>query len=270
MNLSFGYTQPLMSKRMRAYPILAKWIHRIFGYTHIGNYARAGVFKQLLQSFPLEQCQDILDLGCGQGEYAFALATAMPEKKVTGLDIEAERIRKIRTLAGEKNIQNLDTFHGSMEALQASDRRFDFIYSIDVFEHILAEEMPFEAAYGSLREGGYLLVKMPAKKQLTIFPERFFTQHQQWLDEEHIGQVYELEELKNRMKSAGFRIQTAFYADGPAARLAWELNYLARKAGPLAQLLLLPLNKFLVRIDQSFGRLKKGNTIQVIGQKIQH
>ena len=68
MPLSFGYTQPLMSRRMQAYPMLAKWIHRIFGYTHVGNYARAGVFKKLLQSFPLEDCNEILDLGCGQGE----------------------------------------------------------------------------------------------------------------------------------------------------------------------------------------------------------
>lgn len=268
IQLSFGYTQPLMSKRMRAYPRLAKWVHYLFGYTQVGNYARAGVFQKLLRSFPLEDCQEVLDLGCGQGEYAFSMATALADKKITGLDIEPERILKIEGVAAEKGMTNLDTFCGSMEALQQTGRRFDFIYSIDVFEHIQEEEMPFEAAYAALNEGGYLLVKMPAKKQFTIFPQRLFQEHQQWLDEEHIGQVYELADLQARFERTGFQIQTAFYADGPAARLAWELNYLAQKLGPLVQLALLPLNKLLVRIDQSLGKLKKGNTIQVIGQKI--
>ncbi len=267
MNLSFGYTQPLMSKRMQARPRLAKLIHRVFGYTHIGNYARAGVFKQLLKSFPLEECKEVLDLGCGQGEYAFSMASAFPEKKITGLDIEPERIHNIEAIAGNKNINNLDTFCGPIENLQKTGKRFDFIYSVDVFEHILVGDMPFEAAHHCLNDGGFLLVKMPAKKQFTIFPERLFQAHQQWLEDEHIGQVYELKDLKARMEAAGFQIQTAFYADGFAARLAWELNYLARKAGPLAQLILLPLNKLLVQIDQSLGSLRKGNTIQVIGQK---
>jgi SAM-dependent methyltransferase len=147
---------------------------------------------------------------------------------------------------------------------------FDLIYSVDVFEHIPEAHMPFEAAFDRLRPGGFLLVKMPAKDQLTIFPERFFQAHQQWLEEEHVGQVYELTDLERRMRKAGFEIELAYYEDGYWARLAWEINYLARKVTPLLQLVSLPFTKWLVRLDGGKKSKPSGNTIQVIGRKPQN
>ncbi len=267
MDLSFGQTQPLMSRRMKAYPLVAKWVYRIFGYTQIGNYARAGVFKSLLKELPLERIETVLDLGCGQGEYAFSMARAFPNKSITALDIEPERVAKIQTIATTKGWSNLKTFLGPVEQIDPKEQQYDLIYSIDVFEHILEEKMPFEAAYQCLREDGFLIIKMPSKLQRTIFPDRLFTKHQSWLEQEHIGQVYELKDLVSRMERAGFKIHTARYADGSLSRLAWECSYLARKVSPVLQLLLLPINKLLVRLDQSISRKKKGNTIQVIGQK---
>ena len=110
---------------------------------------------------------------------------------------------------------------------------------------------------------------MPSRVQRTIFPERFFQAHQQWLDEEHVGQVYELADLEYRMRQAGFEIELSYYEDGYWARLAWEVNYLARKVSPVLQLACLPLTKLLVRIDGRKLDKQSGNTIQVIGRKPQ-
>lgn len=267
MDIVFGKLQDQMSQRMRRRPVLARWIKRIFGYTLVGNYARALTFKELLGQLPLNSFQQIMDLGCGYGEYAFMLADALPKAEVTALDLNSHSVSDIKAIAQRQGIQNLHTHIGPIESLEARDNYYDFIYSVDVFEHIKPAEMPFEQAWKKLAPGGYLLVKIPSRDQLTILPEDWFEDHHDWLEDEHIGQVFELADLAQRMEQAGFEVVYQTYADGWWSRLGWELGYLSHKAGPVLQLLCLPLAKAMVKLDRLVHRRRNGNTIQVIGQK---
>ena len=267
MEIVFGKMQDQMSERMRRRPLLAKWIKRIFGYTLVGNYARALTFKELLSQLPLADFKRIMDLGCGYGEYAFMLADALPKATVTALDINQKSVANIERIAQEHGMTNLETHASTIDTLENLDEQYDFIYSVDVFEHIKEEEMPFAEAYQKLRPGGYLLIKIPSREQLTILPEDWFEDHHDWLEDEHIGQVYELTDLERRMMDEGFTVQYAAYADGWWSRLGWELGYLSHKAGPVLQLICLPFAKLLVRFDRLVHRRKSGNTIQVIGRK---
>lgn len=267
MEIVFGKMQDQMSERMRQRPRLAKWVKRIFGYTLVGNYARALTFKELLDQLPMANFKRIMDLGCGYGEYAFMLADALPKATVTALDINQKSIKNIAGLAEKHGLDNLETHANTIDTLEGLDGQYDFIYSVDVFEHIKVEEMPFAQARTKLRPGGYLLIKIPSREQLTILPEGWFEEHHDWLEDEHIGQVYELSDLENRMKQEGFEVVYSAYADGWWSRLGWELGYLSHKAGPFFQLLCLPLAKGMVWLDRMVHRRKSGNTIQVIGQK---
>lgn len=267
MDIVFGKMQYLMSERMRRYPVLAKWVRRVFGYTLVGNYARALTFKDLLAQLPLADFKRIMDLGCGYGEYAFMLADGMPHATVTALDINRSSVEKIAQIARTEGLDNLETHIGPIESLEDRDGSYDFIYTVDVFEHIRPDEMPFAQALQKLRPGGYMLVKIPSREQHTILPEAWFEDHHDWLEDEHIGQVYELEDLRQRMTAEGFDVTYACYADGWWSRLGWELGYLSHKAGSVPQLLCLPIAKLFVRIDRLIGSRSKGNTIQVIGRK---
>lgn len=264
---AFGKTQVLTSRRMQKRAWLAKYIYRIFGYTSLGNYARAQVFIRLLRRLPVERFSNILDLGCGLGEYSFMLAEALPESRLTAIDILPERVAEVRKAKASTGAHNLEVFQNRIEELPA-DRQFDFIFSVDVFEHISENEMPFKEAYRRLRPGGFLLVKMPSKKQQTFLPESWFEEHQAWLEHEHVGQVYELDDLEERFRQEGFRIEYAAYADGSLSRIAWEISWLAKKGGAIPHLLLLPLCKALVWVDNLQENHPKGNTIQVIGKKM--
>lgn len=268
MEATFGKMQAQLSGRMRRYPRLSALAAKIFGYTLVGNYARALSFKSLLRRLPAGTFRNILDLGCGYGEYSFMLAEALPRATITALDINAAAIDGIRRLAARHGMANLETHLGPVESIEGRDGLYDFIFSIDVFEHIREEQMPFAEACQKLRPGGYLLVKMPNRDQLTILPERWFEGHRHWLEEEHIGQVYGLDELKARMEKEGFKVVYAAYGDGWWSRLGWEAGYLSRKAGPFLQLLFLPLAKLLVLIGHRAACKESGNTIQVIGQKL--
>lgn len=267
MNIVFGRMQDQMSGRMKKYPTLARVIKRIFGYTLVGNYARALTFKQLLEQLPLDKIRAVLDLGCGYGEYSFMMAEAFPNAQVTALDINAGSVQDIERLARKNGFKNLETHIGTIGTLEERSGFYDFVFSVDVFEHIKEAEMPFKQAHEKLKTGGHLLIKIPNKDQLTILPEDWFEDHHHWLEDEHIGQVYDLEGLSKRMQQEGFDVVYAAYGDGWWSRLGWELGYLSHKAGPVWQLLCLPIAKLMVRIDFLFRHRKKGNTIQVIGRK---
>lgn len=265
MELTFGKAQVYTSERMQKHPALAKAFNSIIGYTNVGNYARFTVFKKLVKQVPLSENAKILDLGTGYGEYAISLASALPNSSVHALDIDSERINTVNRAITQSGLQNISTHNYFTEELKEKD--FDFVYSVDVFEHIDPKEMPFKAVMERLKTGGHFMVKIPNVTQRTIFPEKYFEDHHDWLEDEHIGQVYDLHGLEERFEKEGFEVVHASYSDGWLSRLAWELAYLGKKVGTLTQLLTLPIAKGLIHLDRLFHRNKWGNAIQVIGRK---
>lgn len=265
MELTFGAQQPHTSQRMLNYPKLGKLFNKVFGYTNVGNYARFTIFKDLIKEVQLQPDSKVLDLGAGYGEYSFSLAMASEALEIHALDIDGERIASVRHAVHRSGYNNIKTHCARIE--ETDDQGFDLIFSVDVFEHILPQEMPFKAAFEKIKPGGYLIVKVPNKTQKTILPESWFEEHQDWLEDEHIGQVYDLKDLSQRFKDEGFEVVFGSYTDGWLSRLAWELAYLGKKPGIVTQLLTLPIAKGLIQIDRLIHNGTWGNAIQVIGQK---
>ncbi|TDK44211.1 class I SAM-dependent methyltransferase [Algoriphagus formosus] len=265
MNLTFGDAQIYTSERMMKFPKLSKAFFKVFGYTNLGNYARFTIFKKLLNQVPIPRDGKILDLGTGYGEYAFSLSKAFPSGLIHALDIDPERIYTLRQAIRKSLVSNILTYSEHLGNVYLPE--LDFVFSIDVFEHIEEENMPFKEVYDRLKPGGHFLVKIPNKQQRTILPEAWFEEHQEWLEDEHVGQVYDLEGLKNRFEMEGFEVIHASYSDGWLSRMGWELAYLGKKVGFIGQLASLPLAKGMVLLDRVFHRNTWGNAIQVIGKK---
>lgn len=266
MKLQFGTEQIYASKKMQKSLTLAKMVRGVFGYTNIGNYARFTVFENILSQIPIDKMDKILDLGCGYGEYAFALARAYDDKKIIAIDPDMERIETINSVNQKLGLGNFTAKNKYLN--QIEDDNFDLIYSIDVFEHIEEDQMPFQDAYKRLKKGGYLMIKIPNKTQNTILPEELFEEHHEWLEEEHIGQVYDLSALEERFKKEGFSILHSSETDGIFSRLAWEISYLAKKLGLAFHLMFLPISKLLIHLDRLVHNGKNGNSIHVLAQKI--
>lgn len=266
MELNFGIDQYRTSRRFSKYPKIGKFISNTFGTLNIGQYARSEIFKKIVRQLNISSGTKILDLGCGQGEYSLMLSRAFDHIELTSLDIEKERIGRIKNIVQKDSINNLTPFCGEIASLDKT-AYFDFIYSIDVFEHIDEMKMPFAEVYKKLKDGGLFFIKMPNKHQSNVLPDQWFNQHQKWLEDEHIGQVYDLKSLSDRLIKEGFQVKSAFYADGLISRFAWECWYLAKKIRPEFQIIVLPFLKLLIKIDQLLDTSASGNTIQVLAQK---
>lgn len=131
VKLQYGATQPLLSGKMQTKPIIAKIVNKILGYTNIGNYARSKVFAKQITQLPLNEMKNLLDLGCGYGEYSFMMARALPKVSLTSLDIDPDALKNVRFAQSKLQLKNLDIYAGYLDTLPKSE--FDLIYSVDVF-----------------------------------------------------------------------------------------------------------------------------------------
>lgn len=99
----------------------------------------------------------ILDLGCGHGLLALALALESPERQVVGIDHDVARVQAASHAA--KTISNLQFQSGNL--LDPISGKFSGIAMIDVmhyFEPKLQREI-FTRAYQGLETGGSLIVR---------------------------------------------------------------------------------------------------------------
>ena len=127
-----------------------------------GNYqlysaARGKLVSELLAEFLPLKTSHILDLGCGQGGTAIALAQA--GAKVTAVDPDASAISRlqlqmaydhvditVKKLSGEM-IDTLETYHA--------------VILWDVIEHVANAQLVLQKIYRALKPGGLLLLATP-------------------------------------------------------------------------------------------------------------
>lgn len=72
----------------------------------------------------------VLDAGCGFGQWSFALAQCNQE--VFSIDIDSERLKVLKCIANDNNINNIKVKMGCLEKLPYEDETFDFIFCYSV------------------------------------------------------------------------------------------------------------------------------------------
>lgn len=231
--------------------------YTFFSPVHIGYYIRNLYFWKSINKLPMGTFKKVLDAGCGPGSYALQIANAFPSIEVHAVDIKKFPI--------SKNVpSNCIFLQSDLRSLNSADT-YDFIYSIDVLEHIPDNNKVLQNFYNALKSKGYLFIHIPDENNVTrIFPKKFFTEFDKWKEEEHIGEHYTLHQLESLIKSMGFSIISAEYTFGFLGQLAWELDRLTDHKIAI-KIILMPILKVLSQISVRCKH-SKGN-ILIVAQK---
>jgi ubiquinone/menaquinone biosynthesis C-methylase UbiE len=121
--------------------------------TLVQEYARhrqihPAVLKDLMQIGNLNNASQVLDVGCGTGNYTIALEEAIG-CSCSGIDPSEQMLAK----ASERT-QSVRFKLGRAEQLDYPTVSFDLVFSVDVIHHVEDRLAYFREAYRVLKEGG--------------------------------------------------------------------------------------------------------------------
>jgi len=179
--------------------------------------------RELKQWYKTHKGKDVklFDAGFGFGQYTYFASQLGPGIKVTGIDLKDEQVADCTDFfqkIGKKNVRfvtgDLTQYH--------EDQVYDLILSVDVMEHILEDVQVFKNFALSLKPGGMVLISTPSDQGGSDVHDH---DHEggSFIDE-HVRDGYGMQEIEDKLKSAGFTRVEARYSYGTYGKISWRLS----------------------------------------------
>lgn len=100
---------------------------------------------------------NLLDIGCGAGNYTLKMLTKLPGLNCTLLDLSKPMLDKACSRVQEKTSGNLYAIQGDIRAIELPSDHYDIILAGAVLHHLRGDDdwkLVFKKIYHTLREGG--------------------------------------------------------------------------------------------------------------------
>ncbi len=162
---------------------------------------------------------NILDAGSGFGQYDFFLSNFAPKANILGLDVKEEQIEDCNQFFTTINRPNVKFALGDLTTLD-QENLYDFVLSVDVMEHIEEDVLVFKNFHRAMKENGVLLISTPSDQGGSDVHEH----GEESFIEEHVRDGYNINEIQEKLKSAGFSKIEARYAYGKPGHISWLLS----------------------------------------------
>lgn len=119
----------------------------------VGDMALKHRAKRIILGLNLQDGDEILEIGCGNGYYLSLLNRLGTHFKLTGLDNDKHSLADAVRFVGNKKVKLI---YGFAEKLPFINKSFDKIVMSEVIEHVRDEKLALKEAFRVLRNGGIL------------------------------------------------------------------------------------------------------------------
>lgn len=161
----------------------------------------------------------ILDAGAGFGQYTYYMSKFSNKNCILAIDVKEDQVCDCNAFfhkIGKDNVlfkvDDLVTFR--------KPEAFDLILCVDVMEHIEEDVTVMENYHASLKSGGMLLISTPSDQGGSDVHEDDETS----FIEEHVRDGYGMNEIKEKLKKAGFDKVKAHYQYGTPGTISWRIS----------------------------------------------
>ena len=151
----------------------------------------------------------ILDAGSGYGHQAYWLSEQNSQHSILAIDTASEHVARGNTFARESGLQNLFFRKVSLDDYCA-ENAFDLILCTDAIANVTEAALVLENLHRSLRDNGLLLATV-RRRSPDIPPVR-------------PAYGYEMAEIKQKLKDAGFKKVKAHFTGGVAGQAARNIG----------------------------------------------
>ncbi len=199
----------------------------------------------------------ILDAGSGFGQYVYFMSGLEKRWQILGVDVKNEQVTDCNSFFEKIGRAERVKFETADLTKYRAEKQYDFILSVDVMEHILEDVDVFRNMHASLKDGGMLLVSTPSDQGGSDVHDH---DHDSSFVDEHVRDGYNVAEIQDKLKTAGFSKIEALYSYGTPGQISWRLSmkYPIKMLNasklffvilPFYYLLLFPLCLILNKID---------------------
>jgi len=183
---------------------------------------RAWHIKKELKRYRKARTGDVcvLDAGSGFGQYTWYMMKLSGSWKITGIDVKAEQINDCNEFIRKiKKEQQVSFKVADLTALNEHND-YDLILCVDVMEHIENDVQVFKNFKRALRSGGVLLISTPSDQGGSDVHD----DHSESFIEEHVRDGYNMKDIQEKLKTAGFDTIESKYSYGRPGKISWKLS----------------------------------------------
>jgi len=162
----------------------------------------------------------ILDAGSGFGQYTYFLSGLGMNSTILAVDVKDEQIADCNSFFGRIGRKNVLFEKADLTTFTKQDH-FDLILSVDVMEHIAEDEKVFANFHDSLATEGMLLISTPSDQGGSDVHDH---DHGESFIDEHVRDGYNISDIQEKLRKAGFSRTEARYTYGKPGQAGWKLS----------------------------------------------
>jgi SAM-dependent methyltransferase len=163
---------------------------------------------------------NILDAGSGFGQYTYFMSGLRPDAGILAVDVKEEQVADCNAFFSRIGRKGVLFETADLTKFSRNDS-FNLILSVDVMEHILEDEKVFSNFYDSLCAGGLLIVSTPSDQGGSDVHDH---DHGESFIDEHVRDGYNISDIRQKLKEAGFTKTEARFTYGPPGQMGWKLS----------------------------------------------
>jgi SAM-dependent methyltransferase len=216
-----------LGKVFNSAPILRKLFYRLLDLLLLRSWHIRKAIKIWEKS--AKGPQHILDAGSGFGQYDYYLAKRNRNWTIKAVDVKQEQIDDCNGFFKQIGLKNASFGFADLTKLDEKEK-FDLAICVDVMEHIEEDEKVFSNFYKALKPGGMLLVSTPSDQGGSDVHhhdhehDHYENEGTQSFIDEHVRDGYGVEDIKAKLKRAGFSKSEVYFQYGPSGNISWKLS----------------------------------------------
>lgn len=198
-------------------PFLRKLFYNLLDLLLLRSWHVHKELRQWMRSAPVNA--NILDAGAGFGQYTFWLHRHNPNWNILSVDVKEEQVADCNQFFQKIGATNV-LFKVDDLTKYVKPDAYDLVVCVDVMEHILEDVQVFKNYITSMKPGAMLLISTPSDQGGSDVHEDSDSS----FIEEHVRDGYNIKEIEEKLRGAGFSKVIARYQYGTPGKISWRLS----------------------------------------------
>ena len=183
----------LLESVPRSTPMVSTLISDLHGL--VKQDFRGNALRDVVLGLVPHSCRRVLDLGCGAGFMAIALAERGHD--VTAIDIDPDLVRLVDAGAVDRGVLVKTAVMSALDIWRFAPSSFDAVVCLDVLEHLEDDGAAMRLSSQALRPGGVVVASVPAGPWLYGERDRSIGHHRR----------YTKRQVADLLADAGFQVE---------------------------------------------------------------